>query len=104
MAADRAPVAHQVLPGEWQDDEKRDRPAQERQRYRRDMPGGEAADDGVAGPAKCCDREQQIGLVGEPAAGGTEANGAIGSRHKTVEPGSKDAAARPTLPALTAKP
>jgi hypothetical protein len=34
------------------------------------MSGGEAADDGVAGPAQRGDGEQQIGLVGEPVAGG----------------------------------
>ena len=67
--ADRAPVAAEMFPGEGKDNEKRQRPAQERQRHRRNMPGGEPADDGVAGPAQRGDAEQQIGLVGEPVAG-----------------------------------
>ena len=77
MAADRPPVALQMLPGEGENDKERQRPAQERQRHRRNMPGGEAADDGVAGPAQRGDREQQIGLIGEPVAGGGGAGGVI---------------------------
>jgi hypothetical protein len=77
MAADRPPVAPQMLPGEGENDKQRQRPAQERQRHRRNMPGGEAADDGVAGPAQRGDREQQIGLIGEPVAGGGGAGGVI---------------------------
>ncbi len=78
MAADRIPVALQMRPGEGENDKERQRPAQERQRHRRNMPGGEAADDGVAGPAQRGDREQQIGLIGEPVAGGGGAGSVIG--------------------------
>ena len=39
-------------------------------RHRRNMAGGETADDGVAGPAQRGDAEQQIGLVGDPVARG----------------------------------
>src|SRR5260370_6117759 len=81
LAADRAPVAVKVFPGEGQNNEKRDSPAQERERHRRNMPGGEAADDGIAGPAQRREREQQIRLVGEPVAGGGGIGGLIGSGH-----------------------
>ena len=67
-AADRGPVADQVLPGKGQDDQERERPAQEGKRHRRDMAGGQPPDDGVAGPAQRGDAEQQIRLVGEPVA------------------------------------
>jgi hypothetical protein len=33
------------------------------------MSGGEAADNGIAGPEQRGDAEQQIGLLGKPAAG-----------------------------------
>src|SRR5438093_7372719 len=59
------------------------------------MPGGEAADDGVAGPAQRGDGEQQIGLVGEPAAGGGGFRAAIGNRHKAVVLGPDSMAPRP---------
>src|SRR5260370_7859669 len=90
LAADRAPVALKVFPGEGQNNEKRDSPAQERERHRRNMPGGEAADDGIAGPAQRREREQQIRLVGEPVAGGGGIGGLIGSAHEAVvfRPGS----------------
>ena len=68
-AADRGPVADQMLPGERQDDQECERPAQERKRHRRDMAGGQPSDDGVAGPAQRGDAEQQIRLVGEPVPG-----------------------------------
>ncbi len=60
------------------------RPAQERQRHRRNMPGGEAADDGVAGPAQRGDAEQDVRLVGKPSAGRAGARGGIGSGHAAV--------------------
>ena len=79
------------------------RPAQERQRHRRDMPGGEAADDGVAGPAQRGDAEQEIRLVGEPVAGGGGARGLVGSRHQSVVLARVQATPRPG-PARTAGP
>jgi hypothetical protein len=45
------------------------------------MPGGEAADDGVAGPAQRGDREQEIRLVDGPVSGRRCAWGLIGSGH-----------------------
>ena len=93
--ADCAPVALEMFPGERENNEKRNRPAQERQRHRRDMAGGEAADDGVAGPAQRGDGEQQIGLVGEPAARGGGFRAAIGSRHRAVVLGPGSMTPRP---------
>ena len=75
-AADRGPVARQMFPGKGENDQEREGPAQERQRHRRDMAGGEPADDGVAGPAQRGDAEQQIRLVGDPV---RRIAGALGS-------------------------
>jgi len=58
-----------MLPGERKNEEKRERPAQERKRDGRDMSGRKTADDGVAGPAQRGDAKQEIGLVGEPVSG-----------------------------------
>jgi hypothetical protein len=55
-----------MLPGKGQDDQERERPAQEGERHRRDVAGGQPPDNGVAGPAQRRDAEQQIRLVGEP--------------------------------------
>ena len=107
--ADRAPVAHQMFPRERQDDQERQRPAQERQRHRRNMSGGEAADDGVAGPAQRGDAEQQIGLVGDPADRESACSG--WDRKRTCgwsfSARFKDAAARPAFgagPEIVARP
>src|SRR6185437_14425658 len=62
-------IARQMFPGERQQDQERQRPAQERQRDRRNVTGGEPPDDGVAGPAQRGDGEQEIRLVRDPAAG-----------------------------------
>ncbi|OIQ66071.1 hypothetical protein GALL_523640 [mine drainage metagenome] len=60
------------------------------------MAGGEATDDGIAGPAQRGDREQQIRLIGEPAAWRSGIGGLIGNRHAAAVLGLvHDAAARP---------
>jgi hypothetical protein len=64
MPADRRPIAHEVRCGERQQDQECAAPADERERYRRNMPGNEAAENGVAGPEQRSERQQQIGLVG----------------------------------------
>src|SRR5471032_1792210 len=63
------------------------------------MPGGEAADDGVAGPAQRGDAEQDVRLVGKPSAGRGGARGWIGSRHAAVvlDPVRTRRSSRPSL-------
>jgi len=62
--ADRGPVAHQMFPGKRQGMMMNaSGPGAGRKSVTgRDMAGREPADDGVAGPARRGDREQQIGL------------------------------------------
>src|SRR5262249_22221693 len=67
LSANCGPILIQVLPGKGQDQEERERPAQERQRHRRDVACGEAADYGIGGPAQRGNAQQEIGLVCNPA-------------------------------------
>src|ERR1700728_1623936 len=60
------------------------------------MPGSEPADDGVTGPAQRGEAEQQIRLVGNPAAAGSGVRGGVGSRH-IFWGRFGDAAARPVV-------
>src|SRR5206468_6380819 len=51
-------------------EQEREGPAQERQRHRRDVTGGEPSDNGIAGPAQRRDGEQQVRLIGDPVVAG----------------------------------
>ena len=66
--ADDRPIARQMAGRERQQDQERAGPAAERKRHRRDMSDNEAAEHGIAGPEQRGERQQQIGLVGQPAA------------------------------------
>ena len=80
--ADRGPVLGEMLPGERQHQQEGEGPAQERQRHRRDVAGGEPPHDRIAGPAQRGDAEQQIRLVGNPVlAGCVGARGLAGGGH-----------------------
>ena len=68
VAADHRPVAFQIRPGERQDDEERDPPAQKRQRDRRKMSGDIAPEHDVERPGHVGDADEQIGLLIKPAA------------------------------------
>ena len=69
MLADDRPIADEMPRGEWQQNRESAGPADERQRYRRYMPGDEPAEYGIAGPEQGRQRQQQIRLVEQPAAG-----------------------------------
>ena len=66
--ADDRPIAPQMAGRERQQDQERAGPAAERKRHRRDMSDDEAAEHGIAGPEQRGQRQQQIRLVGQPAA------------------------------------
>jgi hypothetical protein len=87
-------ASDQMPPGERQDDQERERPAQKRKRHRRDVAGGHPSYDGVAGPAQRRDAEQQIRLVGEPVPG-SGGGSLFGSRHFKDKAPIHGAAARP---------
>src|SRR5580692_5358155 len=53
---------------ERQQDQERASPAAERKRHRRDMSDNEASEHRIAGPEQRGERQQQIRLVGQPAA------------------------------------
>ena len=68
MLADRRPIAHQMRRRERQHDQEGAAPADAGQRNRRHMPDDITGDDGIAGPEQRGQRQQQIGLVEQPAA------------------------------------
>ena len=68
VLADDRPIARQMAGRERQQDQERAGPAAERKRHRRDMSDNEASEHGIAGPEQRGERQQQIRLVGQPAA------------------------------------
>ena len=85
LLADRGPVAHQMVPRKRQDQQEGETPAQERQRHRRNVPGGKPADDGIAGPAQRGDGQQQIRLPADPGPGSRAVLRRMGDRHSKVQ-------------------
>src|SRR5579862_413687 len=68
VLADDRPIAPQMAGRERQQDQERAGPAAEGKRHRRDMSDDETAEHGIPGPEQRGERQQQIRLVGQPAA------------------------------------